>query len=159
MRQLEKYLPAGLAALFTLLGVAELAWPQSASTSPSLNGGTGYAVVTFGLVVGLLVVVGAAVKLYDLKRKREDESIALQARLSDVFLSDPRLTALPVAVTVHVPLSQRGSTLITLAGTVPSPELREIAILVTEREAASMRRSYRIEDRLHVDPLMARRAA
>ena len=159
MRQLRKFLPASLATLFALLAVAEVAWPQAAATSPSPNQGTGYAVVTFALVVGLLVVVGVAVKLYDLKRKREDESIALQARLSDVFLSDPRLTALPVAVTVHVPLSRGGSTAITLAGTVPSPELRETAILLTEREAASLMRSYRIEDRLYVDPLMARRAA
>ena len=159
MRRLENYLPAGLAALFALLAIAEVAWPQVPPASPAVGERAGYALVAFVLVVGLMVAMGVAVKLYDVKRKREDEGVAMQARLTDVLLSDPVLTGLPITPTVHVPFSRSAATVITLTGAVPSQGLRETAIRMIEREAASMRTDYRTEDRLHVDPLMSRRAA
>lgn len=159
MRRLENYLPTGLATLFTLLAIAEVAWPQPTPASPTFEARAGYALVVFVLVVGLMVAMGFAVKLYDLKRKREDEGIAVQARLTDMLLSDPMLAGLPITPTVHVPFSRSAATVITLTGTVPSQGLRETAIRMIEREAASMRTDYRIEERLHVDPRMSRRAA
>ena len=67
--------------------------------SPTPMGG----LVALGIIVGLLVLVGIGVKLYDIKRKREEQGVALQARLSDALLEGPELARLPLATTVHVP--------------------------------------------------------
>ena len=53
-------------------------------------------VVATMLVV--VVLLGVAVKLYDLKRKREDEAIAAQARISDALLMEATLAGLPLTL-------------------------------------------------------------
>ena len=55
------------------------------------------------LLLGLLVLVGVGVKLYDLKRKREAEGVHVQAQVSDALLRDPSLFGLAVTPTAHVP--------------------------------------------------------
>src|SRR3977135_2538143 len=50
--------------------------------------GRGGWIVSASLVLGLLVVVGALVKIYDLRRKREVEEVHLQAQISDALLRD-----------------------------------------------------------------------
>ena len=62
-----------------------------------------------GLLVAaaLIVVLGAMIllaKVYDLSQKREEQSLALEARISDAMLADPLRSRLPVAATVRVPL-------------------------------------------------------
>jgi hypothetical protein len=103
--------------------------------------------------------VGVAVKLFDMKRKREDEGVALQSRLSDALLTDPSFAGLPITPTVHVPFSRSSPTVVTMTGTVPSPWIREAALEVIRREAAALMSDTRIEDRMVVDPLIMRRAA
>jgi hypothetical protein len=110
-------------------------------------------------VFALIAVIGVAVKLYDLKRKREDQAVALQSRLSDALLNEPLVAHLPVTPTVHVPLGRRGRAIVTLSGKVPSPDLHEVVLRLVNREAASMAYDYRIEDRLFLDRQMSRRAA
>ena len=164
MKTLQSVSRAGFATLFALLAMVEVAWPQTTfsgqvNTPGSTPGGGHYGFLAFLFVVGLLVLVGVAVKLFDMKRKREDEGVALQSRLSDALLTDPSFAGLPITPTVHVPFSRKAPAVIRLTGTVPSPWIREAALELIRREAASLMGDTRIEDRLVVDPLIMRRAA
>ena len=165
MNSVQSVIRAGLTAMFMLLAVVEVAWPQTTSPAPSSpvpSEGVGrYGIVAFLLIMGLIIAVGVAVKLYDVKRKREDEGIALQSRLSDALLSDPSLAGYPVTPTVHVPFSRRSpiTLTLTLTGTVPSGAQRDRAMQLVKQVAMPYEGNYEIEDRLLVDPQMMRRAA
>jgi len=157
MRLLQRLIRSCLAGLFLLVAVVEVAWTQA--TSPAPDSDPGYGLLALVFVIALLVMVGAVVKLYDMKRKREDEAVAIQARLSDTLLTEPTLALLPVTPTVRRPLGWHAQAVITLAGTVPTRALRDAVLQLVNREAASLTDSYRIEDRLLVDPRVSRRAA
>lgn len=107
----------------------------------------------------MVVVLGAAVKLFDLKRKREDEAVAAQARVSDALLMDSTLAGLPLTPTAHLPLWKGSPLVIEITGAVPRPELREAAVDVAKREVGRSRSDFRIEDRIAVDPAALGRAA
>ncbi len=153
---------AALAAAGALCMTATAAWAQVSPTpapmpSPEMTNGSG-AFMVAALVVVLLIAVGVMVKLYDLRRKREDEAVALQARLSDALLAEPSLGSLPLVPTVRIPM--RGSPVtIEIVGTVPRPELRQAAIDLVVREAARSVKSYRVDARISIDSMMQRRAA
>jgi hypothetical protein len=158
MRAFQSCIRFSLAGLFVLLAVVEVAWTQATSPAAADNGaGSGLFALVF--VIGLLAITGIAVKLYDMRRKREDEGVALQSRLSDALLTEPSLAHLPITPTVHVPFGRRPKAVIALTGTVPTPALREAVLRLVIREATFPRGNYRIEDRLFVDTLMSRRAA
>lgn len=161
MKRLQSLIGAGLTAPFVLLAVVEVAWPQVTSPAPppAPEGVVGYGFLAFLLVIGLAVVVGIAAKVFDLKRKREDEGIALQSRLSDALLGDPSLAGLAVTPKVHVPFARRNRTVITLEGAVSSPARRDTALEIVMRTAAPFGDDYEIEDRLIVDPRITRHAA
>jgi hypothetical protein len=153
---------AALAAAGALSTTATAAWAQVSPTpapmpSPEMTNGSG-AFMVAALVVALLIAVGVMVKLYDLRRKREDEAVALQARLSDALLAEPSLSSLPLVPTVRIPM--RGSPVnIEIVGTVPRPEFRQAAVDLVVREAARSVKSYRVDARISVDSMMQRRAA
>lgn len=159
MKTLQSFVGAGLAVVFLLMAVVEVAWPQVTSPVPAGEGVAGYGLIAFLCVMGLLIAVGIAVKIYDVKRKREDEGIMLQARLSDALLGDPALAGVPVTPTVHVPFSRRDPVEIALTGAVPSPTRRDTVLEIVRRVAAPLESNYQIEDRLIVDPRIARRVA
>jgi hypothetical protein len=153
---------AALAAAGALCMTASAAWAQVSPTpapvpSPEMTNGSG-AFMVAALVVVLLIAVGVMVKLYDLRRKREDEAVALQARLSDALLAEPSLSSLPLVPTVRIPM--RGSPVsVEIVGTVPRAELRQAAIDLVVREAARSVKSYRVDARISIDSMMQRRAA
>jgi hypothetical protein len=153
---------AALAAAGALCMTARAAWAQLSPTpapmpSPEMTNGSG-AFMVAALVVALLIAVGVMVKLYDLRRKREDEAVALQARLSDALLADPSLSSLPLVPTVRIPM--RGSPVtVEIVGTVPRPEFRQAAVDLVVREAARSVKSYRVDARISIDSNMQRRAA
>ena len=86
------------------------------------------------VLLALFVAVGIAVKIYDAKRKREEQGVALQARLSDALLLNPTLTGVPVVASVHMPLRRSSPPRVELTGTVPTPEARETARRVVQHE-------------------------
>ena len=171
MKVLQTFIRASLAALFVLLAVVEVAWTQATSSSGPSSGplsaplgatpeGTAsQGLVAFAFVVGLLLITGILVKMYDMKRKREDEAVALQSRLSDALLTEPSLAGLPITPTVEIPFGWQPQAVVTLTGTVPSSELREVVMQLVTREIEPIRSNYRIEDQVFVDRMMSRRAA
>jgi hypothetical protein len=103
------------------------------------------------LLVGLLVIVGIGVKLYDLKRKREAEGVHLQAQVSDALLRDPNLYGLAVTPTAHVPWWSGTPARLELVGRVPEPEFRERVLQLVEREARQIRPDIELVDRMQID--------
>ncbi|MBI2204399.1 MAG: hypothetical protein HYU41_11180 [Candidatus Rokubacteria bacterium] len=145
--------------------VPAVAWAQATPITPppsasATAGGAGAgAIAMVAIVLGLLVIVGVAVKLYDLKRKREAESVHLQAQISDALLREQALFGMPVTPTAHVPFWSGGPACIEVTGHVPSTEAREQALRLIQAEAARIRPDFTIEDHLAVVPEAARRAA
>jgi hypothetical protein len=147
--------------VFALAAVAALA-PSRAlaqTAAPPEGGGGSGILMAVVLVVGLLVVIGAAVKMFDLRRKREAEAVHLQAQVSDALLRNEALFGLPVTATAHVPTWSGSPATIELSGQVPSPELRELVLRVTREEASRIRSDFQVEDRMAVIPTMAARTA
>ncbi len=99
----------------------------------------------------LVVLLGISVKLFDLKRKREEEAVAAQARIADALLMDSTLAGWPLTPTAHLPLWKGSPLILEIKGAVPSPELREAAVDVAKRELVRSRPDFLIEDRISVD--------
>ncbi|HKC98904.1 MAG TPA: hypothetical protein VKG20_12780 [Methylomirabilota bacterium] len=134
--------------------------PQaSGSSSGAAQSGSVTTAVVVASLLAVLVVLGALIKMLDLKRKRETEAVVVQARISDAVLRDPRLFSLPITPTAHVPLWKGTPVTVEVAGQVPSDDLREAAVGLIEREAAQMGSEVRVESRIGVVPTMARRSA
>jgi hypothetical protein len=140
-------------AVLLLGGTAEAQTPAPAES------GAGGVVMAMTLVLALLVVIGAAVKLYDLRRKREAEAVHLQAQVSDALLRQEDLFGLPVAATATIPLWSGTPATLDVSGQVPAPEVHDRVLRIVREEAARIRPDVQIEDRVTVVPAMAARAA
>ena len=130
-----------------------IAWAQTSATAPSAaipatSGGS--AAVGFLVILGLLVLVGIAVKLYDRKRKRDAEAVHLQAQVSDALMRDARLAGLVLTPTAHVPTWGSGPATIEISGEVPDATVRDAVLRVAREEAARLRPDVQIQDRLTV---------
>jgi hypothetical protein len=139
-------------------GVVTPQAPTNATSDATQSGGV-TTVVVVGSLLAVLVVLGALIKMLDLKRKRDGEAVVVQARISDAVLRDPRLFSLPITPTAHVPLWKGTPVTVEVAGQVPSEDLREAAIGLVEREASQLGPEVRVESRLGIVPTMARRSA
>jgi hypothetical protein len=167
-----------LAFLVMLAVAAPLAWGQGSApapatpatpttpapspgvtpgAAPAAGSGTG-AFVVAAVAIALIVILGLVAKLYDRKGKREAEAVALQARLSDLMLTDRSLHGGSVTPTVHASLWGRRM-VIEVAGEVPSPEVRDLVMRKVRQEAQSIGQDIEIEDKLMVMPSVARPSA
>jgi len=159
-------LRTGISPALVAVGVwvGDRAWAQNASNTPAPSPATtpgdggGTAIAAAIVVAGLLVVIGLAVKLFDLKRKRESEAVQLQAQLSDALLREPSLAGLPLTPTVHVPMWTGTPARIEITGQVPRPELKDLALRLVSDEASRIRSDIKIVDRLSIVPTAARAA-
>ena len=116
-------------------------------------------IIVVAAMLSLVVLLGIGVKLYDLKRKREEEAVAAQARVSDALLMDASLAGLPLTPTAHVPLWKGTPLVVEIKGAVPRAELRSAAVDVARREISRSRSDFQVEDRIRVDPAILTRAA
>jgi hypothetical protein len=131
---------------------------DSPGTAPaSSNSGGAIAIVI--VVVALLLVIGIGVKLYDLKRKREEEVLALQSQISDALLLDSSLAGLPITAFASGSLWWRSRVVVAVRGPVPTQEVRTAVMRLVERELSSRQPGAQAEDRLVVDPLMGKHVA
>src|SRR5258707_8402623 len=104
-------------------------------------------IIVVAAMLSLVVLLGIAVKLYDLKRKREEEAVAAQARVSDALLMDAALSGLPLTPTPHLPLWKGTPLVVEITGAVPRHEFRSAAVDVATRESARSPSDSRIRDR------------
>jgi hypothetical protein len=165
MNWIQRLALSGLA----LTSTVSLAWAQATSSGAPLLGvppdarpdvidaSTGFVLVS--AIVILLLIVGVGVKLYDLKRKQEQDAAALQARISDALMTDPMLSPFPITPTAHIPLWSGKPVMVEVTGTVPGAGLRQAAVDLVLREALRTGRTCRLVDRISVDPGMLKRAA
>src|SRR5258707_15705870 len=100
----------------------------------------------------MLVLLGVPVKLDDLKRKREEEAVAAQARVSDALLMDANLAGLPLTPTAHLLLWKGSPLVLEIKGAVPRPELREAAEAGAKLVGGFGRAVVRVADRIVVNP-------
>jgi len=183
---------AGVLLAAATLGFSSLAAAQSSGgpgqPSQALPGavpgatGSGGAAWLPALIViaGLLLIVGVAVKLADLRSKREAEAVQIQAQIADAFLRDRALFGLPVVIqaliadaflrdralfglpvvaTAHVPFVKGGPMIIEVTGHVPTKDLAQAAVRLAAQEASRTRPDVHVLDRVEVVPSMAARAA
>src|SRR5260370_42491198 len=113
------------AALLSLLAgpvraSAQTAGVASSNTTPS-SSNWGASVAILAVVLVMLLAIGIAVKLYDLKRKREDEAVSLQSHISDALLLDRSLAGLVITALAFGFLCRLSPMGIAIAGTVPTP--------------------------------------
>jgi len=111
------------------------------------------------VLMAMLAIIVIPVKLYDLRRKREEEALSLEARISSALLADPSLMGFPIIASVHMSLWGRSAPVVKITGTVPTPELRQAAVQFVKRELSGPGSGARTEDRIVVDPLMVKRVA
>jgi hypothetical protein len=111
-------------------------------------------------LLALFAMTAIAIKMYDGRRKREDEALVMQARTSDVLLAEPRLSGLSITPTVRVSRWPKSRMTVEITGPVPRPELREVAVeLVIGVMSDYCGTDFRIEDRIVVDPFMSNKRA
>ena len=111
------------------------------------------------LLLGLLVIVGVGVKLYDRKRKHEADGVHVQAQVSDALLRDPNLFGLAVTPTAHVPWWSGTPVTLEVVGRVPVPEARDRVLQMVEREARQVRPDVVVVDHVQVEPTAGIRVA
>jgi hypothetical protein len=153
-----------LGNVVSLLGLPMVAaWAQTGAPAPSpapvASDGTAAGIVVAVAILALLVIIGGAVALHDMKRKHEDEAAALQGLISDALLTDRSLSRMVITPRIQMASWRSGLVTVIVTGAVPTPELREAAIQLVTRKMEESRMSFCIEDRVLVDPMVSRRAA
>src|SRR5262245_8300135 len=150
----------GVLAFMIVAALSWSAWAQTPTTSraPVTGGDTSGVIIIIGIVVALIVIIGAGVRLYERKRKRETEATHLQAQLSEALLRDPGLAGLVLVATVHVVPFKKSPPVVELSGQVPTREARERALSILRAETARLQTAVHIEDRVGIVPTLAQRA-
>lgn len=160
----------GLLVAAATVGFSSLAAAQVSGSSgqpsqalpggvPSAAGGEGGWLPGLIVIVGLLLVLGVAVKLVDLRNRREADAVQMQAQIADAFLRDRLLFGVPVVATAHVPLVKGSPMIIEVTGHAPTNDLAQAAVRLAAQEASRTRPDVQIVDRIEVLPSMAARAA
>ena len=127
--------------------------PSGATPSPATSGES---VAILAVVLVTVLAIGVAIKLYDLKHKRDDEALLLQSQVSDALMLDPSLVGLPIAAFASGSLWRHSSVVVAVTGPVPTPEVRDAVMRLVERELARRHPGVRAEDRIVIDPLMVK---
>ncbi len=126
---------------------------SGATLSPAMSGGS---VAILAVVLVTVLAIGVAIKLYDLKRKRDDEVLLLQSQVSDALLLEPLLVGVPIAAFARGSLWRRSSVVVAVTGPVPTPEVRDAVMRLVKRELARRHPGARAEDRIVIDPLVVK---
>ena len=92
-------------------------------------------------------------------RERRVKETDLKEEISDALLLDRSLAGLPIVAFASGSLWRRSPPVVAVRGPVPTPELRDTAMRVVERELSRRHPAARAEDRLAVDPMMGKHVA
>src|SRR5262249_2521977 len=151
-------------SVMALIAVPTLARAQMSPPAPATppaggvaaSGSSGAIFAVLALVV-VFVILAVSVKLSDQNRRRREEAVALEARLSEPLLLDASLSNSPIVASVHMPLFRKYPPVVEVNGKAPTEEVKAIALQRIERELAG--REARIEDHVIVDPQLFRHVA
>jgi len=131
--------------------------PSAGVPSPDAGGG---GVLAFVLLMAVVIAVFEAMaKVVDFRRKREEETVELQARISDVLLADRAFVGCIVLPTVHIPFWGGSPATIEMSGEVPSSRLEQRALALAAQVASKIRSDVSIVNRMAVVPSSCRCAA
>ena len=136
--------------------LADTTGSDGATAPPAAPTWAGAVSVVIVLLIGI-VAIAVAAKLYDQKRKREEEAMSAQAYVGDMFLRE--FGTIPIAVSATGSFWRRSPLVLSIRGTVPTPELREAVIRLAKQELLRQYPTAQIEDHLFVDPLITRERA
>ena len=104
------------------------------------------------LIVALLAGLVLAVRVMDLRRKRQAQATAIEGQISDALMGDPRLAGTVLTALAHVPLSTHSAPTVEVRGEVESPELAETAVRIVRQELLRHHQEGRVEERIFVSP-------
>ena len=153
----------GFASLFPILAISVDGSAQTAGGAaeppPASSAEWGAGIAIMAVILLLIIGIGMAVKLYDVKRRRTEENAGLQSLVSEALMLEPSFAGLPVTAFVSQSVWPRSPVVIDVRGSVPTPELRDAVMRLVEREASHRHPGARTEDRLQVDPRIVQERA
>jgi len=114
------------------------------------------------LVIAILIMMalaGSVLALRHIRRNRDVAELFVQLRVRDGLLSEESLAALPIALTVRLPLAPWSPAVVEITGRVPTPELHDRVVRLAKREVSRRRTGVQTAARIAIDPLICPRAA
>lgn len=128
-----------------------LTLPADSVSSGGPNGALALLIVT---IVTTAVLVAIA-KISDLRRKREEQTVELEAGISAELLEHEGFFRSCVGPTVHIPFWRGSPAAISMDGAAPSLRLAQTAIHLATEAASRVRPDFTIENRIVVLPAAA----
>ncbi len=116
-------------------------------------------VAFFVLISVTIAVLLAIAKLQDLRKAREEQTVELEARISDALLASEAFVGSTVVPSVHVPFWGRTPATIKLFGKVRSSRMEQSALHLAEQAASRIRSDVVVEDRMVIVPSLNNRVA
>jgi CheY-like chemotaxis protein len=129
---------------------------------PSRPASSWFRPIMVSLVIAILTMMalaGSILTLHHVRRNRDVAELLLQLRVHDGLLSDEWLAALPIALTVRLPLAPWSPAVVEITGRVPTPELRDGVVRLAKREVSRRRTRVQTAARIAIDPLIGPRPA
>ena len=116
----------------------------------------------FMAMVAVIAVTGAVLiliaKTMDYRRKRHDDAIQLEVRISDALLQEPAFVRSSVAPYVRIPFWSGSPARVELRGEATTHQMAEAASRIATKTVSRIRRDFSLENRITVAPASAGRA-
>ena len=110
-------------------------------------------------ILTMMALAGSVLTLRHMRRNRDVDELLLQLRVRDGLLSEEALAALPIALSVRLPLAPWSPAVVEITGRVPTPELRDGVVRLAKREVSRRRTRVQTAARIAIDPLICPRPA
>jgi hypothetical protein len=107
---------------------------------------------SFILVVGATLAFLAIGKAHDFWSKRKEQAADLETRVNGALFEHVVFLRSSVAPTIHVPFWTGSPVTVTMRGEVPSSQLAQSALRLTEEAVSRVRSDYSIKNRMTVTP-------
>ncbi len=117
-------------------------------------------ILAFVVLMSVTIAAMLAIaKLQDLRKAREEQTVELEARISDALLASETFLGSTVVPSVRIPFWGRSPATIKLSGTVRSPRMEQSALRLAEQVASRIRSDVVVEDRMAIVPSLSNRVA
>ncbi len=149
-------------ALTQLLIVSLGLFPRVALAQELTAGGPSaeHPVLAFFVLMSVTIAAMLAIaKLQDLRKGREEQTVELEARISDALLASETFLGSTVVPSVRIPFWGRSPATIKLSGKVRSSRMEQSALRLAEQAASRIRSDFVVEDRMVIVPFSSDRVA